>query len=53
MALTLIEAPTFHEEACAKAYAGYLGRLGLDTIFLFGSVKEAKRENGVLYAPAS
>lgn len=81
VALTLIEAPTFHEEARAKAYAEYLGKLGLedahvdefgnavalwkgagtgpkilveahlDTVFPFGSVKEVKRENGVLYAP--
>lgn len=81
VALTLIEAPTFHEEARAKAYVEYLGKLGLedahvdefgnavalwkgagtgpkilveahlDTVFPFGSVKEVKRENGVLYAP--
>ncbi|MDD6316303.1 MAG: M20/M25/M40 family metallo-hydrolase [Clostridia bacterium] len=81
VALTLIEAPTFHEEARANAYAEYLGKLGLedahvdefgnavalwkgagtgpkilveahlDTVFPFGSVKEVKRENGVLYAP--
>lgn len=81
VALTLIEAPTFHEEARARAYAEYLGKLGLedahvdeygnavalwkgagtgpkilveahlDTVFPFGSVKEVKRENGVLYAP--
>ena len=30
VALTLIEAPTFHEEARARAYAEYLGKLGLE-----------------------
>ena len=79
--LTLIESPTFYEAERAKAYAKYLGDLGLedahvdpygnavavwkgagtgpkvlveahlDTVFPFGSVKEVKEENGVLYAP--
>ena len=79
--LTLIEAPTFYEAERAKAYAKYLGDLGLedahvdpygnavavwkgagtgpkvlveahlDTVFPFGSVKEVREENGVLYAP--
>lgn len=81
IALTLIEAPTFHEAERAEAYAEYLKNLGLadthvddfgnavgvwkgkgggpkilveahlDTVFPFGSVKEVKEENGVLYAP--
>ena len=81
IALTLIEAPTFHEAARAQAYAEYLGKLGLedahvdefgnavalwkgagtgpkilveahlDTVFPKGSVKEVRRENGILYAP--
>ncbi len=81
IALTLIEAPTFHEAERAQAYAEYLGKLGLedahvdefgnavalwkgagtgpkilveahlDTVFPKGSVKEVRRENGVLYAP--
>ncbi len=81
IALTLIEAPTFHEAERAQAFAKYLGDLGLenphvdefgnavalwkgtgngpkilveahlDTVFPKGSVKEVRRENGVLYAP--
>ncbi len=81
IALTLIEAPTFHEAERAQAFAKYLGDLGLenphvdefgnavalwkgtgngpkilveahlDTVFPKGSVKEVRRENGILYAP--
>ena len=79
--LTLIEAPTFHEDERSAAYADYLRDLSLsdvhvdeykkavglwkgsgkgpklmveahlDTVFPFGSVKEVKEKDGVLYAP--
>jgi acetylornithine deacetylase/succinyl-diaminopimelate desuccinylase-like protein len=79
--LVKIEAPTFHEEERAKAYAKYFEELGLenvhldqfgntigekrgtgggpkvlveahlDTVFPFGSVKDVRIENGIVYAP--